>query len=145
MFQDASQDVGFCAQLEAALLSDLRAGAAQAVNSHIDLALRDDSGDLIAGLSATTSYGWVHVNMIWVARDRRGAGHGRALMTAAMDQGRARGCHGVWLDTSSAQARAFYLELGFEDFGVLTNDATTDTPDHTRWFLRRSLTISAAP
>jgi len=70
MISDASGDAAFPNDLETALLEDLRATSAQGVNSRIDLVVRDEGGALLAGLAATTSYGWLRVNMIWVSTRR---------------------------------------------------------------------------
>lgn len=142
MISDASGDAAFPNDLETALLEDLRATSAQGVNSRIDLAVRDEGGALLAGLAATTSYGWLRVNMIWVSTRRRRTGLGRHLTQAAMDLGLERGCHAAWLETSNPQARTFYENLGFEVFAQLANDAGNVPVSHRRWFLRRTLTLS---
>lgn len=142
MIADASSDCSFLRDLEAALLEDLRASSIQAHNSRIDLAVRDDDGALLAGLAATTSYGWLRVNMIWVSTGHRRAGLGRQMMQEAMDLALERGCHAAWLETSNPHARTFYENLGFEVFAKLANDAENVPVSHRRWFLRRTLTNS---
>jgi GNAT superfamily N-acetyltransferase len=139
MIADASADCTFARDLETALLADLRATSTQAQNSRIDLAVRDDGGALLAGLAATTSYGWLRVNMLWVSADHRRTGLGRQLMQRAIAQSLEKGCHATWLETSSPQARDFYTRLGFETFADLTNDADDVPRGHARWFLRRRL------
>lgn len=142
MITDASNDCSFLRDLEAALLEDLRASSIQAHNSRIDLAVRDDDGSLLAGLAATTSYGWLRVNMVWVSTRHRRTGLGRQIMQEAMDLGLERGCHAAWLETSNPQARTFYENLGFDVFAKLANDAENVPVSHRRWFLRRTLTSS---
>lgn len=53
---------------------------------------------------------------------------------------RALGCHGAWLDTSSPEARRFYLALGYVDFAFLANGPSDDPPEHCRWFMKKVLT-----
>ncbi|MEN9010886.1 MAG: GNAT family N-acetyltransferase, partial [Yoonia sp.] len=139
MIADASADGRFLSDLEAALLDDLRASSIQGHNSRIDLAVRDDDGALIAGLAATTSYGWLRVNMLWVRSDHRRAGVGRQLVQRAIEQSLERGCHAAWLETSNPLARDFYKSLKFEVFAELTNEFDDVPRGHKRWFLRRKL------
>jgi GNAT superfamily N-acetyltransferase len=48
-----------------------------------------------------------------VREDRRGGGLGSALVRAAIDAARTRGCRYLFLSTHSFQARGFYERLGF--------------------------------
>lgn len=138
-FEDASDQDGFTRVLKQELLADLRINAPQGINSQINLARYSPDNDLIAGLSGTTSYGWLRVNMLWVASPHRGTGIGRQIMEKAFEQSVARACHSVWLETSSQTACAFYTALGFEEFGALTNPSNAPCSSHQRWFLRRAL------
>jgi GNAT superfamily N-acetyltransferase len=88
---------------------------------------------------ASTSYGWLLVKMLWVDRAWRRTGVGTRLMAAAEEKGREIGCHAGWLDTSSAEARAFYLRLGYTVFGTLENEGGDVPAGHTRWFMRKRL------
>ena len=65
----------------------------------------------------------------------RGAGLGRQLLQRAEAIARERGCHGLWLDTFSFQARGFYEKLGFSLFGEIEDYP----PGHSRFFLRKRL------
>ena len=137
--QDATGDASFAQTLEAALLNDLQAATPQGINSQVALAHWADDGALMAGLSATTSYGWLRVNMIWVAQQHRRAGYARGLMQQAFDLACDRGCHGAWLETSNPKARDFYHSIGFAEFGRLKNGAKGEPPTHSRWFLKKTL------
>jgi GNAT superfamily N-acetyltransferase len=75
--------------------------------------LRDADGRLVGGLSGWTWAGWLKVNLLWVREDRRGHGHGRALLAAAEKEALARGCARATLDTYSFQAPEFYRKLGW--------------------------------
>lgn len=139
MIADASDVPMFSSALETALLEDLRATSTQADNSRIDLAVRDENGVFLAGLAATTSYGWLRVNMLWVHKDHRRKGIGRQLMQRAIEQSLEKGCHAAWLETSNPQARGFYVGLDFEVFADLKNETGEVPQGHARWFLRRKL------
>ena len=97
--------------------------------------LRSDEGKLVAGLAATTVWGWLHVKELWVAAAERGSGVGTKLMHTAEHEARGRGCHHVLLDTFDFQARPFYEKLGYKLFGELS-----DFPrGHTRYFMSKQL------
>lgn len=104
------------------------------------LLAREEGGTEVGGLVGSTSYGWLLVKMLWVAEEFRGRGIGAGMMAQAEAMARARGCHGAWLDTSSARAERLYIRLGYEPFGVLAN-GSGDTPEgHRRAFLAKRLT-----
>jgi predicted N-acetyltransferase YhbS len=100
-------------------------------------------GDLIGGLVGSTSYGWLLVKMLWVAEPERGHGLGTRLMAQAEAVARSRGCHGAWLDTSSARAEQLYARLGYAPFGTLQNEPGEHPQGHRRAFLAKRLTAGA--
>lgn len=127
------------AQIEHGLLSSLHAQNEQALNTSFALCKRDEMGHLIGGVTASTSYGWLLIKTLWVDEASRGQGIGECLMQATQDKGLKLGCHGVWLDTSSAPAKAFYTKLGYEVFGEMANGSGQVPVDHKRWFMKRAL------
>ena len=54
-------------------------------------------------------------------------------------EAQARGCHSAWLDTSRADAYAFYLRLGYDLLAALENRPGQPPEGHRRWLLRKSL------
>ena len=131
-------DDAVAATVEANLLAALRR-APQGTNTAFTLAARDGDGGLVGGLSATTAYGWLLVKTLWVDDAARGQGIGRALMARAEARARDLGCHGAWLDTSSASARGFYERLGYAAFGRLVNNGDAVPAGHRRWFMQKPL------
>src|SRR5215470_6016137 len=105
-------------EIERNLLEALRGNSPPSDYVPLTLVARED-GRLVGGLVGGTSYGWLLVKILWVAEPQRGQGLGARLMAEAEQAARARGCHGAWLDTSSARAEAFYRRLGYAAFGVL--------------------------
>jgi ribosomal protein S18 acetylase RimI-like enzyme len=57
-----------------------------------------------------------------VAEPFRGRGHGAKLLRTAEDEARMQGCHGVFLKTTSFQAKPFYEKFGYE--------VVADIPDY---------------
>jgi ribosomal protein S18 acetylase RimI-like enzyme len=60
-----------------------------------------------------------NVEDVFVSADARGSGLGRALVSAAIDRARERGCRRIELDTGAdnAPAQGLYRSLGFFDSG----------------------------
>ena len=78
-----------------------------------------DRGRIVGGLVAETYWGWMYVNILWVAEPRRRKGFGRSLMQTAEAEARKRGVRNVFLDSFTFQAPKFYMKLGYREFGRL--------------------------
>ena len=126
--------------IEAELLKSLHAQQAQGVNRSFNLVAENADGGMIGGLTASTSYGWLLIKILWVDSDSRRLGIGGSLLNRAEQLGTEYGCQAAWLDTSSADARRFYLRYGYHDFGVLSNRPGQPLPHHRRWFMQKQLT-----
>ena len=126
-------------EVERKLLDALRQNVPPGDGKPLTLIARDLQGSMTGGLVGSTSYGWLLVKMLWVVEALRGQGLGARLMAEAETIARSRGCHGAWLDTSSARAERFYTRLGYESFGVLTNGPGDQPQGHRRAFLAKRL------
>ncbi|MDF0602962.1 GNAT family N-acetyltransferase [Psychromarinibacter sp. C21-152] len=94
-----------------------------------------DGDSFLGGLTARMTQEWVFLALLAVSEAARGRGIGRQLMGALEQAARDRGATGIWLDTFSFQAPAFYEGLGYAVFGQLP-----DMPaGHTRYFLMKRL------
>jgi GNAT superfamily N-acetyltransferase len=80
---------------------------------------RDADGSIVGGLSGVVSRGWLHVELLWVAPEMRGAGLGRELVERAERRARERSCAGVLVETYDFQALSFYEAGGYERFATL--------------------------
>ncbi len=97
--------------------------------------LRAEDGTVHGGILGNTWWGWLRIDVVWIAEAVRGQNWGTRLMQAAEAEAIRRGCHHVFLDTMSFQALPFYLKLGYTVFGQLD-----DLPvGHSRYFLQKEL------
>lgn len=78
-----------------------------------------DSQATIGGLWGRSSYDWLFVEYFAIPDQFRGHDLGSKILAQAEHIARARGCLGVWLDTYSFQAPAFYKKQGYEMFGTI--------------------------
>ena len=138
-------DPGVAATIESRLLASLRSTLTQAENSSFVLAARSSTNELIGGLTASTSYGWLLTKLLWVEESHRHEGLGARLMEKAELKAVSLGCHSAWLETSNPTAKRFYEGLGYIEFGRLSNDAGQFPESHRRWFLKKPLERSKDP
>lgn len=95
--------------------------------------IAEDGGALVAGLSGSTSWGWLYVQWLWVDEARRGAGLAGALLERAEAEARARGCKGANIDCFNPVARRAYARQGYEVFGEIPDFVA----GRSRWFLSK--------
>lgn len=92
-------------------------------------------GELVAGLSGYTAWGWLYVQWLWIDERFRGQKLAARLLADAETEARARKCHGAYIDTFSPQALHVYQKAGYAVFGTLPDFP----PGRTRSFLSKSL------
>jgi GNAT superfamily N-acetyltransferase len=102
----------------------------------LSIFVRDDKGEIVAGLHGWTWCGACKVMSLWVRKDLRRQKYGSRLLDAAEQEARARGCEQILLDTFSFQAPLFYQKLGYEVIGVV--DGFPRRP-HSEYHLRKML------
>ena len=115
--------------------NDARIGVGEWPDVALALALRDAAGGTLGGLLGRSYYRWLFVQILVVPDRLRGQGVGTELLDRAEAEARARACVGVWLDTFSFQAPAFYLERGYSVFGEIADHPAP----HRRLFLTKRL------
>lgn len=96
--------------------------------------LKDEDGTVRGGITALAWAGMLFIKWFWIDEALRGKGHGRALLAAAEEAGRTRGCTAVYLDTFEFQARPFYEKHGYRLFGTLDYPA-----GFKRFYLQKAL------
>ena len=102
----------------------------------LSIFVRDDAGEIAAGLHGWTWCGACRVQSLWVRQHLRRQGYGQRLLGAAEQEARARGCDQVLLDTFSFQAPLFYKKLGYEVIAVV--EGFPRRP-HSEYHLRKTL------
>ena len=102
----------------------------------LSIFVRDERGTIVAGLHGWTWCGSCRVQTLWIHKDLRRQGYGKALIAAVEHEARARGCDQVLLDTFSFQAPHFYQKLGYEVIDVVERYPRTP---HSSYHLRKAL------
>jgi GNAT superfamily N-acetyltransferase len=99
------------------------------------IVVRDDSGQISAGVYGWTWGGCCEIRFLWVHPVLRGQGYGRDLLQAAEQEAWRRGCTQMVLDTHSFQAPEFYEKLGYEIVGVVDEYPR----GHKKYYLKKRL------
>jgi len=97
--------------------------------------VRDEHGELMAGLHGWTWDRTAFVRTLWVREELRGQGLGTRLLEAAEREAGRRGCWEVQLDTHDYQAPRFYRRRGYEQIAELPGWPGAST----RIFFRKTL------
>jgi GNAT superfamily N-acetyltransferase len=97
--------------------------------------VRDETGQIIAGVNGGSWAGYLEIHHLWVAEPLRGQGYGSQLLGAAEIEATRRGCTQVLLDTHDFQAIDFYKKHGYRVFGTFEGIAGR----YTRFYLRKQL------
>jgi len=106
----------------------------------LNLFVRDAEGTLIGGLTATTYWGWLDIDDLWLDERLRKQGIGTELMQRAEEEGIGRGCTRAQLSTFSFQARNFYEKLGYRVIGALDDYP----PGETFFWMRKNFSEADA-
>jgi GNAT superfamily N-acetyltransferase len=78
-----------------------------------------ENGQIIGGLFGVVSWGWLHVDVLWVAEAHRRSGIGSSLMDRSEAEALAMGVGRAYLETTDFQAVGFYEQRGYEIFAQL--------------------------
>ena len=99
--------------------------------------VRDEQNTIVGGLIGGTFWGWLYVDILWIADHVRHHGYGSQLLALAEQEAITRGCTYANLETMDWQARPFYERLGYTVWGEL-DDIPAGT-GHKRFSLRKQL------
>lgn len=96
---------------------------------------RDAAGTVVGGIRAKAFWGYLSVELLWLAESARGGGVGTRMLRSAEAFAREHGYRYARVATTSFQARPFYEKLGYRVFGVLE-----DCPvGYRTYYLRKDL------
>lgn len=123
--------------IEGGLSAYNRAHAGDDDYQRLTIFLRAPDRTVVGGLLGDIYWGWLHVDILWIAERLRRQGHGQALLAAAEGEAVRRGCRYAHLDTMGFQARPFYERHGYIVFGAL-HDIPAGS-GHSRYFMRKTL------
>ena len=101
----------------------------------LDILIRDAADEIAGGLIASTYWGWLELDVLWVRESLRQHGYGRTLLRMAEAEARKRGGSRVMLTTYSFQARGFYEREGYEVVGEMADYP----PGATYYWMRKDL------
>ncbi|WP_371264811.1 GNAT family N-acetyltransferase [Paenibacillus sp. BC26] len=87
----------------------------------VNLCLKNDKGEIIAGLNSAVCWNWMEIDILWVHDDHKRQGHGKQLLEEAEQIARAKDCTFIKLNTFSFQAPEFYKKYGYTEIGVIVN------------------------
>jgi len=89
---------------------------------------------IVAGLIGEVSWGWLHVNLLWVAESYRHAHLGTRLMDRAQGEAIKMGVNQALLETTDFQAAEFYKKRGYQIFSQIEDRP----PGHTFFYLKNT-------
>jgi ribosomal protein S18 acetylase RimI-like enzyme len=89
-------------------------------------------GQIIGGLFGDISWGWMHIDTLWVSESYRQNGIGTSLMDRAEAEAIAMGVHRAYLESTDFQAVDFYKKRGYQVFAQLEDQP----PGHICYYLK---------
>jgi ribosomal protein S18 acetylase RimI-like enzyme len=131
----ASPDAADLQKLGSALSAFNDADVGPSSRQPLAILIKDASGQLVAGLSGYTAWGWLYIQWLWVSETARGQKLAGKMLAAAEAEAHNRNCHSAHIDTFSPTALRVYKKAGYTIFGELP-----DFPvGRTRSFLSKRL------
>jgi len=97
--------------------------------------VRNDSGEIVAGLLGWTWGGYGEIRTLWVHESLRRQGLGARLLKAAEDEARARRAAYMLIATHSFQAPAYYPRFGYRRIAAIPGKP----PGHEDIWFRKEL------
>ena len=86
----------------------------------INRCVKNSDGEVIGGILAISALWHVlHIDTMWVKKKFRGNRIASKLLQNVEEYAKTLGCHISYLETYDFQAKEFYINNGYEIFGVL--------------------------
>ena len=117
------------------LYNDQQSGVFPAKDLHF-FAYGEES-QIIGGLRGDISWGWLHVDLLWVEEEYRQRGISSTLMDRAEAEAITMDVHQAYLETTDFQALESYMKHGYQVFGQLEDQP----PEHIFYYLKNTQLI----
>ncbi|MCL6604831.1 MAG: GNAT family N-acetyltransferase [Paenibacillus sp.] len=91
------------------------------IYEEINLCLKNNKEEVIAGLISAVCWNWMEIDILWVDEDHRGQGHGKRLLENAEQIAKSKNCSFIKLNTFSFQAPEFYEKKGYTVIAMIEN------------------------
>lgn len=85
----------------------------------VNLCMKNQNGDIIAGLLSVVCWNWLEINILWIDEQHRRQGLGKKLLDEAERIARSKNCTFIKLNTFSFQAPEFYKKNGYKEIAVI--------------------------
>ena len=96
---------------------------------------KNEADAIIGGIRATCFWNTLHIELLWLSEECRGAGIGKRLIDSAESFAVQQNCGKALVETTSWQAKPFYEKNGYDHIATLT-----DRPKgHASHYLTKSL------
>lgn len=87
----------------------------------INLCIKNDKEEIIAGLNSAVCWNWMEIDILWVHDKYRIQGFGKRLLEEAEKIAREKKCTFIKLNTFSFQAPEFYQKYGYKIISIIEN------------------------
>lgn len=140
LFVDWSPDSrDYAALLQRLASANVASGGPSGYRSIAVISRDPDTGEAASGVWGVMLYGWLLIELLYVAEPDRRKGLGSRLLATVENAARERDCAGAWLSTYAFQAPGFYEKNGYERFaGLGSAPASHSAPDHRIYLYRKS-------
>ncbi len=82
---------------------------------------RNDADDIIGGIRAICFWNTLHIELLWLSAECRGAGIGKELIVLAENFAIEEKCEKAFVETTSWQAKPFYEKNGYVHIATLND------------------------
>ena len=138
LFVDWSPDTRDHEALLRSLVRDNTTRGGPSGYRNIAIIVRDpDTGEVSSGVWGSILYGWLFIELLYVALSDRRRGLGSRLLAAVESAAREQGCMGVWLTSYTFQAPGFYKKHGYKEFGEVESSVSKGAADTRLGFFRK--------
>ena len=82
---------------------------------------RNGKNKITGGIRATCYWNTLHIELLWLSPECRGKGIGKILLGSAEEFAKTNNCEKVFVETTSWQAKPFYIKNGYDLIATLAD------------------------